>query len=105
MLSLEEVAKACRPVFEEASVDRAYVYGSFARGEQTDTSDVDICFDRTPGSLFNFSAFLALKHALESALGLSVDLNETPSERTASSKVFLREFQRDGRLIYERSVF
>jgi len=47
------------------------VFGSVARHEQTDTSDVDICFESAPMGLFTLSR---LKSELENLLGCRVDL-------------------------------
>lgn len=50
---------------------RIGIFGSVARGEQTDQSDVDICYECEPPSL------LTLEHIqseLEELLGCSVDL-------------------------------
>jgi predicted nucleotidyltransferase len=57
---------------ERYNVDRLGICGSYVRGEQTDDSDLDllVTFTETPG-LFEF---VGLKHHLEEALGLSVDL-------------------------------
>lgn len=51
---------------------RMGIFGSVARGEQTEDSDVDICFEvsRTP-TLFTLAR---IKYELESLLGSPVDL-------------------------------
>lgn len=57
---------------EHYRVDRLGICGSYARGEQTEGSDVDllVTFFETPG-LFTF---VGLKYYLEDTLGLGVDL-------------------------------
>lgn len=53
------------------------VFGSVARGEATNTSDLDLLIDLEPEqSLFNL---IALKQELEEALGCQVDLAEPHS--------------------------
>ena len=47
------------------------LFGSVARGEQTEGSDVDVCFEGAAMGLFKLSA---LKAELETLLGTSVDL-------------------------------
>lgn len=47
------------------------IFGSVARKEQTETSDIDICFESAPMGLFTLSR---LKSELENILGCSVDL-------------------------------
>ena len=104
MLALQEVAGRSADVFAGMPIDRAYVFGSYARGDANEGSDVDICYDRTPGEHFGMQAFLGLKRSLEHALGLPVDLHEAPTPATARSKVFFDEVMRDRRLIYEREA-
>lgn len=69
---IKELQKKIIPILEKNGVKRASVFGSFARGEETPESDVDILIElREPRGLF----FLAgLKFELEDALGRKVDL-------------------------------
>lgn len=73
--TLEEVTgmlRTNRPILEkEYGVNRLAVFGSYARAEQTDRSDVDIIveFRVTPGL-----RFVHLANFLEALLGLRVDL-------------------------------
>lgn len=57
---------------EHYRVNRLGICGSYARGEQTEESDMDllVTFSETP-DLFGF---VGLKHHLEDTLGLGVDL-------------------------------
>ena|SRR5690554_3737201 len=61
---------------ETHGVRALYLFGSYARGEQTAESDLDLLveFDRVPGML----AFVGLAQELEDRLGLSVDLATRP---------------------------
>ena len=53
-------------------VESLYLFGSVARGESTDDSDIDLLVDfEEPVGIFNF---LRLKYFLEEMLGSSVDL-------------------------------
>ena len=52
-------------------IHRIGLFGSVARGEQTEGSDVDVCFEGAAMGLFKLSA---LKAELETLLGTSVDL-------------------------------
>lgn len=60
----------------EYGVRSLSIFGSYARGEQTAESDLDLLveFDRVPGML----GFVGLAHALEDRLGVSVDLATRP---------------------------
>ena len=50
---------------------RIGIFGSVARGEQTDQSDVDICYESEPPSLRTLEH---IQSELEELLGCSVDL-------------------------------
>lgn len=52
-------------------IKRIGVFGSVARGEQTDQSDVDICYESEPPSLLTLER---IQSELEKLLDCSVDL-------------------------------
>lgn len=54
-------------------VKRCGVFGSFARGKQTDQSDVDILVEFEPGKK-SFDNFMNLAFLLEEAFGRKVEL-------------------------------
>jgi uncharacterized protein len=54
-------------------VERISVFGSFARGEPNDQSDVDLLVEFEPGRT-SFDDFLALAEFLEELFGRKVDL-------------------------------
>jgi len=63
--------------FQNEPIKKAWLFGSFSRGEELEDSDVDILvqFDRTtqPVGLFTI---VRIKQQLESILGRKVDLVE-----------------------------
>lgn len=46
MLSLEQIRHAVAPLAEHYGLDRVFLFGSYARGEATEESDVDLRIDR-----------------------------------------------------------
>ena len=85
--------------FKTQPVVKAWLFGSFARGEERDDSDVDILvkFDRRlPIGLF---AYVRMHRELEEKLGRKVDLVEEGTLRPAIQ----RTANRDLKVIYERS--
>lgn len=70
--SIDELKKKIIPVLKEAGVTRAALFGSVARGEATEKSDVDILFDAPEGmGLFQY---VHLSNQLEDTLAKKVDL-------------------------------
>ncbi len=89
-----------RRYFKDKPVDRAWLFGSYSRGEERDSSDIDILvdYDNSNGrvSLFTMGGMLM---DLSDILGKHVDLVDNNS---------LKEFARksvdnDKILIYERT--
>ena len=85
--------------FKTQPVLKAWLFGSFARGEETPRSDVDILFvpDRSdkPFTLFTHGGMLM---DLQELLGREVDLVEEGSLRPYAAETA----NRDKILIYER---
>ena len=69
------------------------LFGSYARGEQTDTSDVDIAIDE--GQIRGL-AFFRVQTELSDALDKSVDLQSL----NGSNQEFLNSILKDAILIY-----
>ena len=85
--------------FKTQPVLKAWLFGSFARGEEREDSDVDVLvkFDRSiPIGLF---AFVRMHRELEEKLGRKVDLVEEGTLRPAAQ----RTANHDLKVIYERS--
>ena len=63
-----------REKIKEFAVEDIAVFGSVARDEATDDSDVDILVDFQPGEVVGLFRFVRLKHFLEDILGCQVDI-------------------------------
>ncbi len=61
---------------ERYAVRSLSIFGSYARGEQTEASDLDVLveFDETPGMI----TFVGLARLLQDRTGLAVDLATRP---------------------------
>lgn len=99
ILSLEEIKFLVEPVFKCHNMKSAYVFGSYARGEATNNSDVDILIDYGENiiSLFELAA---LKRKLHAILKKDVDLITTGSLK--QSGVFSKVVNREKVKIFER---
>ena len=79
MTTFNEIRNLITPVLELYHVKSAYLFGSYARGEANETSDVDlfVVFDNDEISLFEVSGLLeTLKEVLQMNVDLLTDGNK-----------------------------
>ena len=94
--SLEEVKKLAIPILKEHGIRKAAVFGSFARGDFDDKSDVDFLIEPSKGK-FSLLDLAGVKIDLEEILGRKVDLvlyksiYEPIKDRTLKEQVILYE--------------
>lgn len=84
-------------VASDYDVRAAYLFGSFARGEQTPDSDIDIRLSCGPE--MNYGSLLEISTRLEQALGCAVELVTNPPERMRPA--FRARIERDEVMLYE----
>ena len=74
-----ERLKAMQPELSQSGISALYLFGSFARGDMREDSDIDLAFEVEPGSKFNLFHQGALQVMLEERLGRHVDFLERHS--------------------------
>lgn len=76
MLTTEQIKKTVADYFKDKPVKKVYLFGSYARGEAGENSDIDLCFEFEPGA--NISYFTLAKYLLdlEKKLNTKIDLVE-----------------------------
>lgn len=94
--SVREIENILHPVFAGYGVRRAVLFGSYAKGQATIRSDVDILVDSGLRGL----AFFGLLEGVASTLDVPVDLIDV-SQIESGSQIEL-EIQRTGVSIYEQ---
>ena len=70
--TLEEIREIVIPIARRHGVAALYLFGSYARGEATAKSDIDLLIDG--GQISSLYQLAAFRLDLEEALGKSVDL-------------------------------
>lgn len=98
-MSSQMIQQTIADYFKTQPVLKAWLFGSFARGEETPQSDVDILFvpDRS-GKPFTLFTMGGMYMDLKELLGREVDLVEEGSLRPYAAETA----NRDKKLIYER---
>ncbi len=86
-MDIQTVKHKSAPILQQYHVRKAAVFGSFARGEDHEKSDIDILVD-LPDALSLFD-FVALSSDLESILHTAVDLVEYDAIKPALRKYIL----------------
>lgn len=72
--SVEEIARRVRPVAERYGLKAVYLFGSYARGEATIDSDIDLIVDTRGTNLNTLMKLGGLSCDFEDALGKQIDL-------------------------------
>ncbi|MFZ2555556.1 MAG: nucleotidyltransferase family protein [Minisyncoccia bacterium] len=71
-MKVEEIKQKAIPILKASGVTRSSLFGSYARGEEREDSDIDMLVEVPHGtSLFDL---IGLQHELERALNKKVDL-------------------------------
>ena len=102
--SLEEIQSRITPVAQKYRLKAVYLFGSYARGDATAASDVDLLVDLSGTEIDSLFKLGGLYCDLEEALGTSIDLVTTDSLTEATdrrSQLRFREaVKRERRMIY-----
>lgn len=97
MISPSDISTAVSRVLARYDVREAYLFGSFARGEQAPDSDIDLRL--VCGNTMTFGALYELSHKLENELGRKVDIVTNPLGHMRPA--FRKNIEQDEVCIYE----
>lgn len=95
--TLEQLRQIVAPIVQKYRIPAVYLFGSYARGEATEASDIDLLVDTTGTELTSLLRLGALYCELEEALGKRIDLltvsavmqkAETPSDESFRDAIF-----------------
>jgi predicted nucleotidyltransferase len=92
--TIEEIKTIVAPIARKYGVERVYLFGSYARGDVNENSDIDLRIDK--GSLKGLFALCGLYTEIEEALQMKVDILTTGSLK----EDFLRKIQKEEVLLY-----
>jgi len=84
--SINEIKERITPVAQKYRLPAVYLFGSYARGDATEESDVDILVDRTGTKLIGLFEMGGLFNDLEEAIGKPIDLITTSSLEQEDTK-------------------
>ncbi len=94
VLSIEGIKDTCKAVFDEYGVDFCYLFGSYAKGKPTESSDVDLLIATSAKGLKYYGLVEQLRENLHKKVDL-LDVNQL-----LNNKELLHEILKDGIKIY-----
>ena len=97
MISLADISSAVSRVLPRYDVREAYLFGSFARGEQKPESDIDLRL--VCGGSMTFGMLYELSLELEETLSRKVDIVTNPPEHMRPA--FRKNLEKDEVRLYE----
>ena len=109
--TLKEIINICTPILKKFKIQKAYIFGSYARGEARKDSDIDIMIKTKESDVRTLLDLGKLEIELEEKLGKKIDiiLEETYTEEindkdiygALAKKIFLEEILKDRSLVYD----
>lgn len=97
MITLADISSTISRVLAGYDVREAYLFGSFARGEQAPDSDIDLRL--ACGATMTFGTLYELSLELEKELGRKVDIVTNPPEHMRPA--FRKNLEQDEVRLYE----
>ena len=109
--TFEEIQEITKPIFEKYKIKKAYLFGSYARGEAKTNSDIDIMIIKEDSNIITLLNLTELEDELEKALNKKIDIiieetytkeimNENKYGKLAK-EIFYKEVQKDRRILYD----
>lgn len=99
IISVETIKEKTVPILRNYPVDKAILFGSYAKGEATNASDIDLYID-TNGKLRGLD-FVGLLEILVNTLGTDIDLID--KSHIEPDSLIIHEIENGGMVIYEKS--
>lgn len=72
IMAIDDIKQEANPVFQKYGVKSASVFGSFARGEENDSSDIDLMVE--PSDTMDLVEYSAMREDLSARLNRNVDM-------------------------------
>ncbi len=94
ILTREQIRTACETVFNRCEVSFCYLFGSYAKGTATETSDVDLLVSTSLKGM----QFFELVESLREGLKKKVDVLNL--EQLLNNPILVNEILKDGVKIY-----
>ena len=94
ILELEDIVQKCTEVFERYEVSFCYLFGSYAKGKATQTSDVDLLISANAKGIKFYGLVEEIRTALHKKVDV-LDMNQLKGNIELTEEIF-----KDGIKIY-----
>jgi len=94
ILTIDQIRKICSEIFKNYSVDYCYLFGSYAKGKATETSDVDLLVAMPVDGMKFFELIELLREQLKKEIDL-LDIAQLDN-----NSALVQEILKDGIKIY-----
>ena len=107
MYTIEEIRQKIIPVAKAHTLKSVWLFGSYARGEAREDSDIDLLFDREGSDITSLVKASSMYQDIKELFSVSVDLvsanalREKSHQKTTSQ--FIENIERDKVLLYHRT--
>ena len=103
IVSLDDIRASFAPVLEAGGAKRAIIFGSYARGEADEYSDIDLVVIKETGLPFldRYTDFKGLFRVTRKALQILVYTQEEFDTMRENGNPFILNVVKDGIVIYE----
>ena len=103
--TIEELKQKIIPIAQKYEISAVYIFGSYARGDATEDSDVDVLIQRKGSKIIGW-IIGAVYEDLSECLGKRIDLVTTETLEQTNTKErtpwFVENLQKERRLIYAK---
>jgi predicted nucleotidyltransferase len=102
-LSIDSIRLMILPVVLKYGIERATLFGSYARGEAKEDSDVDFLIECN--GIDTMTEYLSLTDDLKTAIGKNVDIvmyDALQTDRSRAAKRLRQNIEKDKVIVYEK---
>ena len=96
MYTIDEIKKKATPIAEEYGVKSLKLFGSYAKGQNNEDSDIDFIVNK--GKMETLFQYISFVNRLEEAFGCHVDVVSTEIE----DQNFIKNINKDSILLYDK---
>ncbi|SJZ88321.1 hypothetical protein SAMN02745116_01719 [Pilibacter termitis] len=87
--TIEEIKEKVKPIAEKYEIQELYLFGSYARGQADEKSDLDFVYKPKKSVLEFYRMFDSFSNELSSAFGLLVDVISLDSVEKAKLPIMI----------------